>query len=383
MQVPSLQPYFETFGHDAAPHSGAVNAAAGATIERALKSPVEAPGRGILLMAPRAGFGKTHLLEQLRRGLAGSHEFLPLRPLDGRHVDPAAAIEDALRGLTRPLPASGGLTHLDLHARHLFARGLEPLVVSGEVPCQDREAAAEALRRRPVETFDFHHPQAVTAHWTRENFEVLGPRLSLEISRLTEGSLNQTAFWVAALFHYAVASPENPGRSGRLLQTAADGADAERFGTLLALLSRLRRVVVVVDDLEGVHGDPDGARRVAGFLATVRQEAPRVDLIVSVNDDVWESSFVPALSGGLRDRLSELPVRLGTLDDERLLSLLAGRGIADPRALVRRLGLSPEDLYARRVLQRAAELIQREPELASGGESASGPADDGSRRNGE
>lgn len=365
MQVPSLQPYFETFGHAAAPHSGSVNHTAAEAIERALKSPVEAPGRGILLMAPRAGFGKTHLLEQVRRGLVGSHEFLPLRPLDGRHVDPAAAIEDSLRCLTRTLPASGGLTHLDLHARHLFARGLEPLVVSGEVPCQDREAAAEALRKRPVETFDFHHPQAVTAHWTRENFEVLGPRLSLEVSRLTEGSLNQTAFWIAALFHYAVASPENPGRTGRLLQTAADGADAERFGSLLALLSRLRRTVVVVDELEGVHGDPDGARRVAGFLATVRQEAPRVDLIVSINEDVWESSFVPALSGGLRDRLSELVVRLEALDDDGLIALISARGIRDAAAVVSRLRLGPGDRYARKVLQAAADVIERDPGLVA------------------
>ncbi|MCH7225169.1 hypothetical protein [Haloferula sp. A504] len=378
MQAPSLQPYFETLGHAAVPHAGSVNSSAGAAIERALKSPVEAPGRGILLMAPRAGFGKTHLLERLRRGLAGSHEFLPLRPLDGRHVDPAAAVEDTLRCLTRVLPASGGLTHLDLHARHLFARGLQPLVVSGEVPCQDREAATEALRKRPVETFDFHHPQAVTAHWTRENFEVLGPRLSLEVSRLTEGSLNQTAFWIAALFRYAIASPENPGRVGRLLQTAADGADAERFGTLLALLSRLRRVVVVVDELEGVHGDPDGARRVAGFLATIRQEAPRVDLIVSINRDVWESSFVPSLSGGLRDRLSELSVHLQPLDDQGVIGLLSCRGIADPERILTRLQLAPDERYARRVLQAASEVIAENPGLlsrpAGGGTDPSGEA---------
>lgn len=376
MQAHSLQPFFEHFGHAGAPHVGSVNAAAGARLERVLGAPLDANGRGILLMAPRAGYGKTHLLEQLRHSLSGSHDFLPLRPLDGRHVDPSAAIEDALRGLTRPLPASGGLTPLDLHARHLFARGLEPLVVSGEVPCQDREAAAKALRQRPVETFDFHHPQAVTAHWTRENFEVLGPRLSLEISRLTGASLNQVAFWVAAFFRFAVASIDNPGRTGKLLQTAADGADAERFGILLALLSALRRVVVVADDLEGVHGDADGARRVAGFLATIRQEAPRVDLIVSINDDVWESSFVPALSGGLRDRLSEVPVRLDPMDDEKVLSLLAGRGITDPRRALERLSLRPDERYARRILQRASQLVAEDPSLVArpepGGPSSGG-----------
>lgn len=358
MQMLSLQPYFETLGHGTTVHAAGVNVGAGTALEHALRVPREAPGRGISLMAPRAGYGKTHLLDQVRRGLAASHDFLPLRPLDGRHIDAGAAIEDALRCLTRTLPASGGLTHLDLHARQLFARGLEPLVVSGEVPCQDREAAARALRQRPVETFDFHHPHAVTAHWTRENFEILGPRLSLEISRLSGSSLNQTAFWVAALFHYAVSSTENPGRIGQLFQMAAKGADAERFGSLLALLSQWRRIVVVADELEGLYGDPEGARRVAGFLGTVRQEAPQVDVILSVNQDVWETAFVPALSGGLRDRLSELVIRLEALDDEGMISLLRARGVEHPGELLRQLAPAEGDRFARRVLQGAAALLQ-------------------------
>lgn len=357
---PSLQPYFEHFGQSGAPHAATINAKAGRQLEAALQSDIENPGRGILLEAPRAGYGKTHLLEQLRQGLSSSHEFLPLRPLDGRHVDPAAALEDALRRLTRQLPAGSGLTTLDLHARHLFSRGLEPLVISGEVPCQDRETAANALRQRPVETFDFHHSKAVTAHWTRENFEVLGPRLSLELSRLTGCSLGPVAFWVAAFFRYAVTSPEHPGRAGNLVQAAATDADAERFGTLLALLSLIKRVVVVVDDLEGVHGDPEGARRIAGFLATVRQEAPRVDLVVSVNRDVWDSAFVPSLSGGLLDRLSEMVVRLEGLGDEQIAALLQSRGRSDGERVAAALNLSSGDRYPRRVLKLAAEYLDGE-----------------------
>lgn len=352
----SFQPYFENFGQPGARHASGVNLDAAAQLESELRTPVDAPGRGILLRAPRAGYGKTHLLEQIRQRLVGGHEFIPLRPLDGRRIDPRAAVEDALRRLTRQLPAGGGLTILDVHTRHLLAHGLQPLVISGEVPCQDRESAVAALRQRPVETFDFHHPQAVTAHWTRENFEVLGPRLSLEISRATGCSLNQVAFWLAALFRYAVAAPEHPGRTGMLMQAVVEDADAERFGTLLALLSRFHRVVLVVDDLEGVHGDSDGARRVAAFLAMVRQEAPRVDLIVSVNDDVWESAFVPALSAGLLDRLSEISICLGGLSDDAIVALLNSRGRGEGKALLPLLKLPPGERYSRRVLRMAAEL---------------------------
>ena len=355
--TPTSQPFFEHFGQNGAVHAPGVNDRAERKLGRTLLQPVEALGRGILLRAPRAGYGKTHVLERVRQQIGDGHEFIPLRPLDGVKPDPAAAVEDALRRLTRQLPASGGLTSLDIYSRHLFALGLQPLVTSGEVPCQDREAASQALIKRPVETFNFHHPQAVTAHWTRENFEVLGPRIALEVSRETGCSLNQVAFWIAALFRFATASPEQAGRGGILFQQATENADAERFGTLLALLSRIRRIVVIVDDLEGVHGDPSGARAIAGFLSTLRQEAPRVDLVVSINDDVWESAFVPALSGGLLDRLSEVVIRLEPIDHQGVVALLTSRGYPDVEELARHATSVDGEQHARGILRRAAEMV--------------------------
>lgn len=352
----TIQPFFDSLGQACAPHAPGVNAAAAARLERALVSPVDAPGRGILLRAPRAGFGKSHLLSHLQQRLGTTHEFLPLNPLDGSRIDAGGAIEAALRRLTRPLPAGGGLTGLDLLSRRLFSVALQPLVSSGEVPCQDREVALAALRQRPVETFDFHHSQAVTAHWTKENFEVLGPRLALELSRRTGSSLNDSSFWLASLFRFAIATPEHPGRTGMIIQSAVSEAGPDRYAALLALLSQISRVVVVADDLEGLHADPAAALRLASFVSSVRQEAPRVDLVLSVNDDIWESAFKPALSGGLLDRLGELEIRLEPLDEAAMASLLEARVPGRGAAVRGRLSLQPGEFYARLVLRRAAEL---------------------------
>jgi hypothetical protein len=360
----TLQPFFDSLGQPAAPHAAGVNAAPTSRMERTLKSPVDAPGRGILLRAPRAGYGKTHLLSHVQQRLGPSHEFLPLIPLDGSRTDAAGAIEAALRRLTRALPAGGGLTNLDLLARRLFSLALQPLVTSGEVPCQDREAALAALRQRPVETFDFHHSQAVTAHWTKENFEVLGPRLALELSRRTGISLNEASFWLASLFRFAVAVPEHPGRTGMIIQSSTTEAGVERYAALLALLSLISRVVVIADDLEGMHAEPTAALRFASFLAAVRQDAPRVDLIVSLNDDIWESAFVPALSGGLLDRLGEIEVRLEPLDEAATLALLEARLPQGSAYLAPKLALAPGEFYARRVLRKASELAEENESAA-------------------
>lgn len=324
-----FQMLFESFGRLPSSHSDLVNRSAYEELTSVLQVPLESAGRCILLRAPRAGHGKTHLLSRVQHFLAGNHEFIPLH-LTGSRIDALSVTEDALKRLTRALPAGGGLSVLDLVARKLFAYSLQPLVISGEVPCQDREGALSALKTRPVETFDFHHPNAVTAHWARENFEVLGPRLSMELAQRAEVAVREVSFWVTALFRYAATPVDHPGRAGALGlevagQVVSDNVAMDRLSALLALVSLLHRVVLVADDLEGFSADESAALRFAAFVGSVRQSAERVDVILSLNKDVWDNAFVPRLSGGLADRLSEVLIELEPLTEEEIVALFDSR----------------------------------------------------------
>ena len=304
--MPSDHPFqllFETFGKLPDVHSEEVNKEARETMKGWLKVPLERPGHCILLKAPRAGHGKTHLLTRIQYELGGTHEFIPLHAIGGSRIDAVTVLDDTLRRLVRGLPAAGGLTVLDLVARRLFSSSLQPLVNSGEVPCQDREGALNALRTRPIETFDFHHPGAVTAHWARDNFELLGPRLSLELSQAHGLSLREVSFWVDAMFRFSATAIDNPGRVRTLTATVfedpvAEAVAHERLVALLGLLTSLMRVVLIADEIEGFSTDETAALRFASFLGTLRQSADRVDIILSVNEDVWKSAFLPRLSGG-------------------------------------------------------------------------------------
>ncbi|MDP3851836.1 MAG: hypothetical protein Q8Q59_15135 [Luteolibacter sp.] len=325
-----FQMLFETLGRLPIAHADSVNRRAYEILYDILSMPVEKPGRCILLRAPRAGHGKTHLLSRVQHHLGASHEFIPLHPAFGCQIDAATVIDDTLRRLLRPLPASGGLCVLDLVTRRLFSAALQPLVGSGEVPCQDRDAALVALQARPIETFDFHHPNAVTAHWARENFEVLGQRLSVELAQRCGLPVREVAFWVDALFRFASTPAENPARLRILSDTVhggnpADGLLMERLEALLGMLSLLMRVVLVADELEGFSTDESAALRLAAFLGSLRQSVERLDVILSLNQDVWESAFLPRLSGGLADRLSEVVVELEPLTEEEMVALLESR----------------------------------------------------------
>ena len=325
-----FQMLFESLGRLPGAHSESVNRRAYEILYDILSVPVEKAGRCVLLRAPRAGHGKTHLLSRIQHHLGASHEFIPLHAAFGTRIDAASVIDDALRRLLRPLPASGGLCVLDLVTRRLFSLALQPLVTSGEVPCQDRDGALTALRTRPIETFDFHHPNAVTAHWARENFEVLGQRLSVEIAQRCNLPVREVAFWVDALFRFGATPLENPIRLRVLSDavhagTPGEGILMERLGALLGMLAQLMRVVVVADDLEGFSSDETAALKLAAFIGSLRQSVERLDVILSINQDIWESAFVPRLSGGLADRLSEVVIELEPLTEEEMLALLESR----------------------------------------------------------
>ena len=352
-----FQLLFESFGRIPTAHAESVNRDAYEVLSKTLDVSVEAPGRCILLRAPRAGHGKTHLLSRIQHQFGGTHEFIPLH-VSGTRVDALSVTEDALKRLSRPLPAAGGLTVLDLIIRRLFSFALQPLVISGEVPCQDREGALAALKTRPVETFDFHHPNAVTAHWAKENFDVLGPRLSMELSQRSGVAIREVSFWVTAFFHFASTPIDHPGRTSVLAlevagETITEGIALERLFALLGMLSLLTRVALVADDLEGFSADETAALRFAAFVVAIRQAVDRVDVILSLNKDIWETAFLPRLSGGLADRLSEVLIELEPLKDEDIVALFESRAPGFGEQIKSRV--KSEDRHARGLIRAAGQ----------------------------
>ncbi len=354
-----FQLLFESLGRPPAAHAASVNRRAYEALHGILSIPVEKPGRCILLRAPRAGHGKTHLLSRIQHQLGASHVFIPLHAAFGCQIDASTVTDDIVQRLLRQLPASGGLCMLDLVSRRLFAAALQPLVNSGEVPCQDREAAISALRTRPIETFDFHHPNAATAHWARENFEVLGQRLSLELALRCDLPVREIAYWVDLFFRFAATPADSPMRLRAITDAvhggqAADGVRMERLAALLGMLTLLTRVVLVADELDGFSCDENAALKLAAFLSSLRQATERFDAILSLNLDVWESAFLPRLSSGLNDRLSEVVVDLEPLTEEEMVALLESRAPGLGRQLLAWIDRKNAGKHARGLIREAA-----------------------------
>lgn len=350
-----FQNLFETLGRIPTAHAESVNRQASEILSDILTVPLGKAGRCIMLRAPRAGHGKTHLLSRIQHRLGGVHEFIPLHAAFGCKIDASTVTEDTLRRLVRQLPASGGLTALDLMARRLFASALQPLVTSGEVPSEDREGALASLRNRPIETFDFHHPNAMTAHWAKANFELLSQRLSYELAQQSGLPVREIDFWVGVLFRYSSAPLENPNRVRLLTESLQHGVGLEmdRLEALLGLLTLQTRVVLIADDLEGFSTDETAALRLAAFLGTLRQSVERVDVILSLNQDIWQSAFTPRLSGGLADRLSEVVVELEPLTEAEMAALLDSRAPGLGNQILGKIDIGKSGTHARGLIRAA------------------------------
>ncbi len=327
-------------------------------------------GQLISLRAPRAGYGKTMLLSRLRQSRQAQALFVPIHLADGRRVEGEFILEEILTQMTEVLPAGGGLTRLDLHTRKLFSQGLVPMVYSGEVPCQDREGALASLRERPTEAFDFHHEGAAIAQWSREQFAVLGPRLSAVLCKASGTSGRDVGYWTDLFFNFSIRPPSDVSRAGDLMNSVfgersrfhSGAGFLEGLGSFLNLITLVEPVVLVLDEVEGLSSDSDAALRAASCLTSLWEAAPRVSVILSVNDDVWDSAFAPRLPLGLRDRLEDVIVRLDSLTTEEAKALITIRAGDEAGKVIERIDLDAETLYPRGLLREAREAWDRRDE---------------------
>lgn len=360
-----FQMLFETFGRMPLAHAEEVNRAAHDQLCDLLNVPLNRDGGCTLLRAPRAGHGKTHLLSRVRQRFSTSHETILLRASRGYRIDASTVLEDIVRHLLDEETRRGGLSRMEVFARRLMASALIPLIESGEVPCEDREAAIGALRSKPLETFDFHNSQAVTAQWAKESFPALRDRLLPHLTRACDLPGREISFWLEALFRHASAPLDDLKRHRQLEDKALSVSAGEagvmsRLEALLGLMALGKRVVLIADDLEGFSSDQGEALKLASLVVALRQSVPRLDVLISLNQDVWEGVFVPCLSDGLADRLSERLVELQPLAADDMLALLESRVPGQGEDLLARIDRSKAGTHARGLIREAGRVWSAE-----------------------
>lgn len=331
-------------------------------------------GRALVLQAPRAGYGKTHLVTRFAEGLAGRAFVIPLTFDTEKMPRWTTLLGDMLEKLHRDHAHRPGLTVLDETARFLFARVNQCLIRERKIPCAHPEEAVAALDRNYLEMFDFANPAQEVAKWFGSHFEslvqlsaeALAPQVGIEPSR--------AVFWLRALCAYAqsaaeapdarlatlrwaVSSPSSPEIShsgGSIFQETGTAEHAAKdklrdFGRLLGLH---RPVVFVLDHLDVFYRDTATGLTLAYFISELRRLLPASLSVMCVNEDLWQSTFGAQLPSALEDRLTGAMLKLGGLTPAQAEALLSRRLTAaavpeaEATAFITRAGL--DELFASR-----------------------------------
>lgn len=301
-----------------------------------LSSPDEKTGRFVLLTAPRAGFGKTHLLQHLE----DQESRILLLPLEfdfERSVSWQGAFDQVLHHCHDAGTATTGITILSASNRELFAALCVELIQRGLVECEDRERekTIESLQTRAVRIFDLSDDSSTMGQWFLRNFEGLLPSLSEIASNWCGFKATVAAEWLRVLCAYEQGQKDAPSARwqslvwgvGQISQAMKGGfqdgvqvlsitSEGEQLSAkmrlfeFLSLLSAVRTPVIAVDHLDVLFRDVTSSLRLADVLTQLSANVPRSLVILSINEDVWNSGFRHHLPSALLDRMTGNTIRL-------------------------------------------------------------------------
>jgi len=250
----------------------------------------------------------------------------------------------------------------------MFAIVNQRMIVEKQVPCAHPREALAALEERFVDLFDFANPAQPVARWFAEHFERLLPFASRATAQVAGLPAEASAHWLRVLCAYAqgradgemvrweslrwsVLQPSGPSLTHGGMNVVSAGATGEagareRVVEFCRIAAGVRPLVLVFDDLDLFHEQRAPVQRIAGFIAELRRLLSRTVQVLSVNQDLWQQTFLKSLPSAIEDRLTGSQITLGTMSREEAAQLIrtrlnqAGLSVVVTTAFLHRLNLS-------------------------------------------
>ncbi len=272
-----------------------------------------------LLTAPRAGYGKTHLLSRIAAATAGQVVIVPVAFRSG---DPITLTSLTRRGIESLLEASDqdrpGWTRLREYGAQVIVTLLRRLIESGQLACANPAQALSVLSGPVQEVFDATGRAQRIGEWLAHNRGGLRGPLALLAARELPLRAELLDGWMSALLDQSLEG----GFAGVAEMQELCGLDHETsVPSWLRLMDLWRPVVLLIDHLDGFYRNPEAGIRIASLLMEL-VEAHRMHVLISLNQDVWQATFGHHLPGALEDRLTASQVLLRGLSETDATALL-------------------------------------------------------------
>ncbi len=285
-------------------------------------------GRSVLLLAPRAGYGKTHLLATLEQRETTRATFVPL-PFQPDSPPSWSRLCASLLERLRTLPVTAGKqagSRLDQVARYFFAEMVAQGICQGLVDVPNPKSAQRYIRANHLQLFASNGSRA---KWFCEAHEVLMDEVSPGLAAHLGLSEEAVHRW-SRFFH------EHSFGQATLKPTPTEAAARKRTRELARIASAAQPLIFVADHLDGLHGEDGVGHRIAHLLADLAEFLPRSLTILSANQDLWKSLFISQIPSALEDRLAWEKLHLEPLSisqaERLILHRIADCGLADHEA---------------------------------------------------
>jgi hypothetical protein len=275
----------------------------------------------LLLTAPRAGYGKTHLLGRLAAAASGQVVLVPLAFRLEDQIGLSAVAVRGLESMARAETPREGWTKLREACAGVCASLVRRLIESGALPCANPEQALRVLSGDPVDVFDERGGARLIGDWVRRyEAQLRKPMIEQAMKRVPviPAALES---WVHAMLNHAL-----DGGMSKMAVLRMLAADESNEGpvTLLRLLGLWRPVVLLVDHLDAYYRNPEAGLRIASLLLDM-SEMDGVHVVLSLNQDVWQATFGHHLPSAMEDRLTTSQMLLRGIGEKEAATMLRMR----------------------------------------------------------
>ncbi|WP_395736875.1 hypothetical protein [Prosthecobacter sp.] len=290
-----------------------------ATIDERQTSTGRAGGQPLLLLtAPRAGYGKTHLLGRLAAAANGQVVLVPLAFRLEDQIGISAVAVRGLESMARADATREGWTKLREACAGVCAVLVRRLIENGTLPCANPEQALRVLSGNPVEVFDEKGSARLIGEWVRRFEGQLRRPMTEQAMKRVPAIPAALESWVNAMLNHALDGGMSHVAVLRML--AADESN-EGPVTWLRLLGLWRPVVLLVDHLDAYYRNPEAGLRIASLLLDM-SEMDGVHVVLSLNQDVWQATFGHHLPSAMEDRLTASQMLLRGIGESEAATLL-------------------------------------------------------------
>ena len=272
----------------------------------------------MLLTAPRAGYGKTHLLGRVVAAAGAEVVMVPLAFRTGDTLNLTTITRRGLEALSLAAGECPEWSRLRDVCAGLVSFLLHELIKEGLVPSANPEQALRVLSGPASEVFNKDGAAHMIGDWLRKHSAGLRPILARRVAKQVPVRVEVADSWLEAMLGQAFEG----GAEGLAVMQDLAAADRETgTPTWLRMMAIWRPVVLLVDHLDGYYRNPEAGVTIASLLMDL-VDTQGLHVLLSLNQDVWQETFGHHLPSALEDRLTASQVLLRGLREADAVALL-------------------------------------------------------------